>query len=103
MIKGTRHFIFLFSSHQSHRHHWQGKWGNRMSVVLSTRATEGAIWNRLLQPGSKTLSLEAAQYFIHLEFPPEDKDRMRVLASKARDGSLTAEEQEEIRNYERVG
>jgi hypothetical protein len=69
----------------------------------TTQATEGAIWTRLLQPGSKTLSLEAARYLLRLEFAPEDKERMHELAARARDGSLTAAEQEEIRNYERVG
>ncbi len=66
-------------------------------------ATEGAIWGRLLQPESKTLSLEAARSLLRLDFSPEDKVRMRELAAKARDGSLTAAEQEDIRNYERVG
>src|SRR5437016_853214 len=74
-----------------------------MQILHSTRATEVAIWSRLLQPGGKTLSLEGARSILRLEFAPEDKDRMHELAAKARDGSLTAAEQEEIRNYERVG
>jgi hypothetical protein len=74
-----------------------------MRVRQITHATEGAIWGRLLQPGSKLLSLEAARSLLRLEFAPEDKARMRELAAKARDGLLTAAEQEEIRNYERVG
>jgi hypothetical protein len=36
-------------------------------------------------------------------FGPEDTDRMRLLAEKARQGTLTAGEQREIDNYERVG
>src|SRR5262245_30782680 len=74
-----------------------------MQTIQASRTTEGAIWNRLLQPASKTLSLEAARSLLRLEFAPEDKDRMHELAAKARDGSLTAAEQEEIRNYEQVG
>ena len=74
-----------------------------MQILPTTLGTEGAIWNRVLQPGSKTLSLEAARFLLHLEFAPEDKDRMHVLAARARDGSLTTAEQDEIRNYERVG
>jgi hypothetical protein len=65
--------------------------------------TEGAIWSRLLQPGSKALSLEAARSILRFDFAPEDKDRMHELAAKARDGSLTIAEQEDLRNYERVG
>ena len=74
-----------------------------MSILQTTQATEGAIWSRLLQPGSKMLSLGAARSILRLDFAAEDKERMRELAAKARDGSLTAAEQEEIRNYERVG
>ena len=74
-----------------------------MQVSQSTLITEGAIWRRLLQPGRKHLSLEAARSLLRLEFAPEDKVRMHDLAAKARDGSLTAAEQEEIRTYERVG
>jgi hypothetical protein len=74
-----------------------------MPTTMSPPATEGAIWNRILQPERKTLSLEAARYFLQLEFPEEDRQRMDELASKARDGSLTAAEEDEIRNYERVG
>jgi len=74
-----------------------------MQSKTTARAAEGAIWGRLLRPESKALTLEAARSLLRLEFAPEDKDRMRELAAKARDGSLTATEQEDIRNYERVG
>lgn len=65
--------------------------------------TEGAIWNRLLQAGNKTLTLQAARSILRLDFDSSDKDRMRELAEGARAGSLSAAEQEEIRTYERVG
>ena len=65
--------------------------------------TEGAIWGRLLQPGKTPLSLEAARSLLRLDFPPEDKERMHELAAKARDGSLSSVETEEIKSYERVG
>src|ERR1700674_2266487 len=74
-----------------------------MQVVQTAHATEGAIWGRLLRAGSKSLSVEAARSILRLEFAPEDKERMHDLAAKARDGSLRAAEQEETRNYERVG
>jgi len=74
-----------------------------MQTLQTTRATEGAIWSRLLQPGSKGLSMQAARFLLRLEFAPPDKERMDELAAKARDGSLTPAEREEIRDYERVG
>ncbi len=74
-----------------------------MQIIPTAPATEGAIWSRLLQSGSNMLSLEAARSLLRLDFASEDKDRMRELAAKARDGSLTATEQEDLRNYEQVG
>jgi hypothetical protein len=66
-------------------------------------STESAIWERLLRSAGRTLTVEAARSFMRLEFPADDKERMHELAAKARDGSLTPDEQEAIRNYERVG
>jgi hypothetical protein len=68
-----------------------------------THSTEGAIWARVLQPAGETLSPEAARSILSLDFTQEDKGRMHDLAAKARAGSLTAAEQEDLRNYERVG
>ena len=70
--------------------------------TIQTRCTEGALWDRIFQPMGEALSVAAAQRS-QLEFPPEDKERMQELAAKARDGALSAAEQEVIRNYERVG
>src|SRR5260370_26642677 len=67
-----------------------------------TEKTESAIWNRLLQPVGRTLSVAAARALLQLEFSQEDKARARELAAKARDGSLTAAENEETREYERA-
>jgi hypothetical protein len=65
--------------------------------------TETAIWGRLLQPAGKSLSLQAAHSILGLDFTAADKERIHHLTAKARDGTLTADEQEEIRSYERVG
>ena len=65
--------------------------------------TEGAIWTRLLEQGGRPLSVAAARALVHLDFPDQDKARMRELAAKAREGSLTTAEEEETRSYERVG
>jgi len=65
--------------------------------------TDIVIWSRLLRPDNPTLSPQAARAILALEFTQEDKNRMHQLAAKAREGTLTAEEQAETRSYERVG
>jgi hypothetical protein len=65
--------------------------------------SEVAILGRVLEPGKPTLSLAAARAILALDFTPADKERMRDLSAKAREGTLTAEEHAAINNYERVG
>jgi hypothetical protein len=74
-----------------------------MKAKEALRVTEGRIWDRVLRPTTKTLSVEAARSILRLEFAPEDTKRMRELAAKAREDSLTTSDLEEIRDYERVG
>jgi hypothetical protein len=62
-----------------------------------------AILSRILEPDQSMLSPEAARALLALDFPPADKDRMRELSAKAREGTLTLGEQAETDNYERVG
>ncbi len=66
-------------------------------------AAEVAIWERLLVPEEDELSPEKARLILQLRFPDEDLQRMRALSAKARAGTLTPEENEEMETYERVG
>lgn len=68
-----------------------------------TGTSEVAIFSRILEPNQATLSVSAARSILALGFSPADQDRMRQLAAKAQQGSLTSAEQTEINNYERVG
>jgi hypothetical protein len=71
--------------------------------TTKAKTIESAIWGRLLGPGNKTLSREAARAILKIDFPQSDKDRMHELAEKAREGKLTREEQDEIDSYGRIG
>ena len=65
--------------------------------------SETAIFERLVLPSDPGLSQEAARSLLSVGFSPADTERMHVLAEKARQGTLTPDEQREIDNYERVG
>ncbi len=65
--------------------------------------SETAIFERLVLPSEPGLSQEAARSLLAVGFSAEDTQRMHVLAEKARQGTLTADERREIDNYERVG
>ena len=71
--------------------------------VAHPSTTEVAIFGRVLEPEQATLNAAAAQAILDLDFKQADKDRMRQLLAKAKAGTLTAEEEVAIDNYERVG
>jgi hypothetical protein len=73
-----------------------------MSVAHAGNS-EVSILNRILRPETPMLSPEAAREILALDFDPADKDRMRQLSAKAREGRLTAEEDAEAGRYELVG
>ena len=65
--------------------------------------SETAIFERIVFPDEPGLGDDVARSVLALEFGPEDRTRMQVLADKAKQGTLTPEEQQAIGNYERVG
>jgi hypothetical protein len=65
--------------------------------------SEVAIWSRLLQPDSGTLSPEAARAILKLDFTEEDRARLHELSTRGQSGSLSAAEETELTTYCRVG
>jgi hypothetical protein len=63
---------------------------------------DAAIWQRVTQ-FDKPPSPTAARELLKLQFPEEDRERMRDLAAKARAGRLTPQEEDETEAYERLG
>jgi hypothetical protein len=63
---------------------------------------EAAILTRLFGPGEPVLTSATAKGLLALGFDPADKDRMRDLAAKSRDGSLSPDEIAEVEAYSRV-
>lgn len=68
-----------------------------------TTPNEAEILSRIIAPEEPTLPLETARIILTFDFKKEDRERMNDLAERAREGTLTAEEQTEIDCYERVG
>jgi hypothetical protein len=64
---------------------------------------EAAILTRIAGPDNPRLSAATARGILTLGFSPADNDRMHTLAAKAREGTLTSDEQAEVEAYSRVG
>jgi hypothetical protein len=76
-----------------------------MTTVHTARAktSEAAIFGRLLSNAKGEMSPSLARYVLTLGFGDEDQARMRDLAARNQDGTLSAEEQEELRSYVKAG
>ena len=70
---------------------------------VQTITNEAEILSRVIAPGEPTLPPDMAQILMTFDFGKDDRERMDQLATKAREGTLTLEEQVEIDCYERVG
>ncbi len=73
-----------------------------MSSQVVTPNTEAAILARLIQPKDR-MSREVAEYLLSIDFDSKDLERMNLLAERAREGLMTAEETVELDSYLHVG
>src|SRR5580704_19518111 len=73
-----------------------------MNWQVLTPNTEAAILARLIQ-ARDSLSPDVAQSLLSIDFDADDTERMNVLAERAREGNLTAEEAAELDSYLHVG
>lgn len=75
-----------------------------MSSQVITPNTEAAILARILiESDEAELSPDAARYLLSIKLPPNDEDRVNELSAKARAGSLTESEQQELDSYLHIG
>jgi hypothetical protein len=70
---------------------------------LQTISGEGAILSRVVLPERADFAPALAKAILTLDFPAEDRQEMHELAAKARAGTLSLAEKEEVADYERVG
>jgi hypothetical protein len=72
---------------------------------MSTAATSdfgSEILVRVINPSEGGMPVEAARVMLQFKLAPSDRDRVNELAAKARNGSLTPDEEAQLREYERV-
>jgi hypothetical protein len=74
-----------------------------MSSQVVVTNTEAAILARIIQSQDRELTPEAARYLLSMKLPPDDEERVNVLSAKAREGSLTDAEMQELDSYLHVG
>ena len=68
-----------------------------------TQSSEAAMLSRVIASGDGSWPKEAAELILQFAFPDSDRERMNVLAAKARAGQLDPQEESELAGYMRVG
>ena len=74
-----------------------------LGMRAATETSEVAILSRVIRPDAGTLSRQAAESILELDFPASDIRRMNALAAKARERTLSADEEAQLDNYRDVG
>ena len=65
--------------------------------------TEAAILGRIIQADEPELTPDAARYLLAMRLPSGDEERVNELSERARAGSLTGPETQELDSYLHVG
>jgi len=74
-----------------------------MSSQVVTPNTEAAILARIIQSEERELTPEVARYLLSMKLPSSDEERVQELSAKARSGSLTDSETQELDSYLHIG
>lgn len=65
--------------------------------------SDAAILARLIRPEDDSLSVDAAESLLNIQFEQRDLERMRDLTTRNQDDGLSPVEEREMENYRRVG
>jgi hypothetical protein len=74
-----------------------------MSSQVIVPNTEAAIPARIIQSDEHELTPEADRYLLSMKLPSADEDRVNELSARAREGSLTEAETQELDSYLHIG
>ena len=74
-----------------------------MSSQFVTANTEAAILARVIESGPSAITPDVAQYLLSMQLPQADQQRVNELSAKARAGSLSESETQELDSYLHIG
>lgn len=73
------------------------------TTPIEARNSAAAIFARLWEGATGTLSIPVARHVLKLEFGADDKARIQLLLARNREGSITDAERDELDNFVRIG
>jgi hypothetical protein len=70
---------------------------------IMTPRTEVAVLERMIRPGTPDIPAEAARFFLSLDFSESDQARIDELSERARLGTLSPLDRDDLTAYIRLG
>ena len=77
--------------------------GDPMSSHIVTSNTEAAILARVIESDACAVTPDVARYLLSMQLPRADEERVNELSAKARAGSLSEGEAQELDSYLHIG
>lgn len=77
-------------------------WYKTLMSHVSNGTTLSELLVRVIEPEKQELSQELAEFLARLQFPPQDQQRLKELAEKQRQGTLSEVEEAEMDGYIQV-
>jgi hypothetical protein len=74
-----------------------------MSSQVVTPNTEAAILARVIESDATAITPDVARYLLSMQLPRSDQERVNELSAKARAGSLSEGETQELDSYLHIG
>ena len=74
-----------------------------MSSQVVTANTEAAILARVIESDPSAITPDVARYLLSMQLPVADQERVQELSAKAREGSLSESETQELDSYLHIG
>lgn len=74
-----------------------------MSSSVVTSNTEAAILARVIEFDPAAITPDVARYLLSMQLPRADEERVNELSAKARAGSLSGGESQELDSYLHIG
>ena len=74
-----------------------------MSSQVLTPNTEAAILARVIESDATPITPDVARYLLSMQLPAADEERVNDLSAKARAGSLSEAESQELDSYLHIG
>jgi hypothetical protein len=65
--------------------------------------SEVTIWEQIMRPNGEVMSRDTAERILEFSFSVKEKERMKQLLARAKDGTISPAEELEISEFERVG